>query len=105
VPTPSCNGYAHVAFAVGLLVVSVAASAPSGRGWLAPVGILFVLAFHPAWTIEPGHAHDFSQRQTGTAATVLAAAIVLGQVVWIAWTSLGREPSDQIRDYSDEHVA
>jgi hypothetical protein len=104
-PTPSCNGYAHVAFAVGVLVVSVAASALSRRGWPAPMGILFVLTFHPAWTIEPGHAHDFSQRQTGTAATALAAAIVLGQVVWISWTSLGRELTDQVRDYSDEHFA
>jgi hypothetical protein len=36
---------------------------------------------------------------------MLAAAIVLGQVVWITWTSLGREPTDQVRDYSDEHLA
>lgn len=102
--TPTWNGYAHVALAAGLLVVTAAVYFVSRRGWLAPVGILFVLAFHPAWTIERGQEHDFSKRQTGTAASVLAGAFVAGQAVWIAWVSRPRITPEQARDYGDEHL-
>ena len=102
--TPNWSGYAHVALAAGLLLVSILSWALSRRGWLAPVGILFLIAFHPAWAIEPGHERDFSKRQARTAASVLAGAFVAGQLLWIAWCSLPRITPELARDYSDEHL-
>jgi hypothetical protein len=100
--TPGFSAYLHPAIAAGLFLVSAAVYGLSRRGWVAPVVILFVLAFHPAWTIEPGQERDFSKRQTGTAATGLAASAVLTQVIWISWVCLCRPPSgSQLDDYGD----
>jgi hypothetical protein len=100
--TPGFNAYLHPAIAVGLFLVSAVVYGLSRRGWVAPVVILFVLAFHPAWTIEPGEERDFSKRQTGTAASWLAATAVLAQAIWIGWVCLRRPPSgSQVDDYAD----
>ena len=101
--TPTWNGYAHVALAAGLLVVSTAVLAVSRRGWVGPVGILMVVAFHPSWTIQPGQEREFSKRQMGTAASVVAGTLFLGQAVWVGWAYLRRAPTGvQVDDYGDD---
>lgn len=103
--TPTWNGYAHMALAGGLLVVTTVAYIISRRGWLGPVGILFLLAFHPAWTIERGQERDFSKREAGTAASVLAGAVVVGQFLWIAWAARPRITSQQANDYGENQFS
>ena len=100
--TPGFSAYLHPAIAIGLFLVSAAVCGLSRRGWVAPVVVLFVLAFHPAWTIEPGQDRDFSKRQTGTAASGLAAAAVIAQAIWVGWVCFRRPPTgSQVDDYGD----
>jgi hypothetical protein len=101
--TPGFNAHTHVALAVGLLVASIIVCAVSRRGWPAPVGILLILTFHPAWTIEPGQERDFSKRQMGTAASAVAATIAVTQGVWFGWIFLRRPATGcQVDDYGEQ---
>ena len=100
--TPSWSGYAHVAIAAGLLILSAVVYALSRRGWPYTVAIAFILACHPAWTIEPGHDHDGNKRHDCTFASGLAAFFVLGHATWVGWALLRRSPTgSDVEDNSD----
>jgi hypothetical protein len=103
--TPAWHAYIHFAVAGGFLLATVIVYAIWRKGWAAPVGILFVLAFHPAWTIEPGQEHDFGKRQAGGVALMLAVTVLVAQVCWIIWLALPKITFEQASDYSDDHIS
>jgi len=104
--TPGFNAFAHMAFAGGLFVLAIVVCAVSRRGWLGPVAILLLLVFHPAWTVAPGHEHDFSKRQMGTAASVIAVTVFVTQAVWVGWIFLRRSPTgSHVDDYGEQTTA
>jgi hypothetical protein len=102
---PAWTASTHFAVAGGFLLATVVVYAIWRKGWAGPVGILFILAFHPAWTIEPGQEHDFGKRQAGAVALTLATAILVAHLCWIAWLAFPKITIEHAADYGDEHLS